>query len=110
MCVGNFHDFDLHIVVSAMAGIVRESTMAQVINAANAVGTLLSVFPKMLEKLRDLIVYLFTNFKEVMTLVLLAIGVIVCLFVANHYIENEYHVKARLSRFFDDQSTAVKEF
>ena len=58
MCVGNFHDFDLRIVVSAMNGIVRETTMAQVIVAANAIGTLLSVVPKMLQKLRDLVVYL----------------------------------------------------
>jgi len=92
-----------------MAGIVRENTMTQVINAANAVGTLLSVFPKMLEKLRDLIVYLYVNFKELVTLALMAIGVIVFLYAANHYIENKYHINARLSRFLDT-STDIKEF
>ena len=109
MCVGNFHDFDLHIVVSAMAGIVRETTMAQVVLAANAIGTLLSLFPKMLQKIRDLIVYLYTNFKELVTLALLAIGVIVFLYGANHYIENKYHINARLSRFLET-STDIKEF
>ena len=63
----------------------------------------------MVQKLGDLVVYLYTNFKDVVTLAFLAIGVIVFLFVANHYIENEYHVKARLSRFLEP-STAVKEF
>jgi len=69
----------------------------------------LELFPKMVQKLGDLVVYLYTNFKDVVTLAFLAIGVIVFLFVANHYIENEYHVKARLSRFLEP-STAVKEF
>jgi len=92
-----------------MAGIVRENTMAQVIVAANAIGTLLSLFPKMLQKLRDLVVYMYTNFKDVATFAFMAIGVIVFLFAANHYIENEYHIKARLSRFLEP-STVVKEF
>ena len=109
MCVGNFHDFDLHIVVSTMNGLVRETTMAQVIVAANAIGTLLCMIPKMLQKLRDGVVYMYINFKEVVTLALLAIGVIVCLFFASHYIENEYNVKARLSRILEP-STTVKEF
>ena len=92
-----------------MAGIVRENTMAQIVVAANAIGTLLSLFPKMLQKIRDLIVYMYTNFKDVATLAFMAIGVIVFLIAANHYIENEYHIKARLSRFLEP-STVVKEF
>ena len=92
-----------------MAGIVRETTMAQVIVAANAIGTLLSVIPKMLQKLRDLVVYLYINFKELVNLALMAIGVIVFLYAANHYIENQYHINARLSRFLET-STDIKEF
>ena len=93
-----------------MAALVRETTMAQVIVAANAIGTLLCMIPKMLQKLRDGVVYMYINFKEVVTLALMAIGVTVCLFVANHYIENEYHITDRLSRFFQTSTTAVKEF
>ena len=92
-----------------MAGIVRETTMAQVVVAANAIVTLLGLFPKMLQKFRDLIVYIYTNFKEVATLVCMAVGFLVFLFAATHYFENEYHLKARLSRFLEP-STAVKEF
>ena len=92
-----------------MAAIVRENTIAQVIIAANAIATLLSVIPKFLQKVRDGVVSLYFNFKEIVNLALMALGVIVFLFFAFHYIENEYHVKARLSRILDP-STAVKEF
>ena len=107
-CVENFHDFDLYIVVS-MNPLARENTMAQVIVAANAIGTLLNLFPKMAQKLGDLVVYMYTNFKDVVTLAFIVIGVVVFLFAANHYIENEYHIKARLSRFLEP-STGIKEF
>ena len=92
-----------------MAGIVRETTMAQVVVAVNAIVTLLNLFPKMLQKIRDLIVYLYVNFKELVNLALMAIGVIVFLYAANHYIENQYHINARLSRFLET-STDIKEF
>ena len=92
-----------------MAGIVRETTMAQVVVAANTIVTLLSLFPKFLQKVRDLFVYLYVNFKELVTLALMAIGVIVFLYAANHYIENQYHINARLSRFLQT-STDIKEF
>jgi len=92
-----------------MASIVRETTMHQVVVAANAIVTLLSLFPKFLQKIRDLIVYLYTNFKDLVTLVLMAVGVIVFLYAANHYVENHYHINARLSRFLET-STEIKEF
>ena len=92
-----------------MAGIVRETTMAQVVVAANAIVTLLSLFPKMLQKIRDLIVYIYTNFKDVATLAFMMIGFLVFLFVATHYFENEYHLKSRLSRFLQP-SSALNEF
>jgi len=92
-----------------MASIARETTMDQIVVAANAIGTLLNLFPKMAQKFRDLIVYFYNNFKDVATLVFMGIGFLVYLFTAMHYCENEYALKARLSRFLEP-STVVKEF
>jgi len=92
-----------------MNAIERESTKAHMIIAANALGQLLSLFPKMAQKFCDLIHYIYTNFKDLAVLVFMAIGFLVFLLAAIHYTENEYHIKTRLSRFLES-STVVKEF
>ena len=85
-CVENFHDFDLHIVVSVMNALDRETTMGKTIIAVTHFVQFAYIVPafgyKILDALRLIILWGYLNAKELGTFVLCVIGFLVVVIIA----------------------------
>ena len=113
-CVENFHDFDLHIVVSAMNALDHETKIGKTIIAVTHLVQFAYIVPafgyKILDVLRLIILWGYLNFKEFGTFVLCVIGALVILIIAVWYTENEYNIKERLADMLKSPpKTAVLE-